>query len=192
LQIQADVWQKKIQDRREELATLAAIPAAQRIVDQTRHIEDLTVRINTDKESERDLKTQLDTATDLANKNKAMLEAHNVAEAARQDLNAQMTTAEAELKIKNDAWQKNETAVENCITVAPPTSDSANPVVAKDAITTDLGNRFLLMITCFSWLFLILLIWGELRRPRLVSGYVAPKAAGPSPMPSDAGHAMGV
>jgi pSer/pThr/pTyr-binding forkhead associated (FHA) protein len=191
LQTQADMWQKKIQDRREELATLAAIPAAQRIVDQTRQIEDLTVKINTLKEAEKDLKTQLDTATDLANKNKAMIEAHNVADAAKQDLSIQMAAADAELKIKNDAWQKNETAYDNCITVAPPISGSPNPSV-QYVSTSDLGNRFLLLISCFSCLFGILLIWGELRRPRLISGYVAPNPTGPTAMPGDAERALGV
>jgi pSer/pThr/pTyr-binding forkhead associated (FHA) protein len=201
LQTQADALQKKIQDRRDDLAVLAAIPAAQRVVDQTRQIEDLTVKLTTQKAAEDDLKTQLNTASDLANKNKALKEAAQAADARRQELSVQINDTETQLKIKSDAWQAKESAYSNCITVAPAVGSMKNPSVRYISIT-DLSTRFLLFISVLSWFFLGLLIWGELRRPRLLASTPAttpvapPPPAWPQPksaatLPGDQGPAVG-
>jgi len=170
VQQQVDLLSKRLNDRRDELAAQAAIDPAQRAVNQATAIENLSVKITDLQKAEDDAKAAADKASDEANKYNAQVAQATAAGLLAQGLQADQTAAENEAaRIANDSEEK-EAVLRHCVTV----KSSRQPVRAVS--TTDLRPKVAIAGSVISCVFLGLLLWGESRRPKLITS-LPPEAA---------------
>jgi pSer/pThr/pTyr-binding forkhead associated (FHA) protein len=170
LQKDADSLQHKLDNRKADLTARAAISPAQRVMDRDRDVENLSVNLASLQNSELAAKSNYDAAVEKANKDHAADSAAGIAEAQKQDVQAQMRNNERDrLTMAEDAKEK-QAIYDNCITVA------AEPQISQPKIQTDLRQPFFALGTGIATILIALLIWGELRRPKLIAG-VRPAAA---------------
>jgi hypothetical protein len=149
-------------------------------VNQESAIENLSVKISSLSKSEKDLRDQLNAATDQANQNQAKVEAARIAEASKEDVYRQMQDIDEQLQSASSTSRAKEIAYANRITVA----DTPHNPAVRYGSTTNLRQSLWLAVSVLTWVVVGLLILGELRRPRLMTSVrpaAAPRVA-PPPM----------
>jgi hypothetical protein len=171
LQKQADVLSARLKERISEINAENALGTDQRAVNQAQLLENLSIKINSLKAQEADAKTAYDTAKAKADQYKAETTAAHMAGLKAQELHTQQMDADVEQQSARAELREKELLLARCVTVRA--TPSVNVVSRTDMRPKLAGGGVL-----GSLLFLGLLIFGELRRPKLITG-VAPPAAAP-------------
>ncbi len=167
--------QKKLDDRRNELSAIQALGTAQRQVNLENAREQLSIKISALTLAEKSAKAEYDATAKIAAANQKMVDAATIATAKKEDLKAQIDETKKEQADSADkAAEKNE-ALAKCVTVADLGSDP-NPKIGAANVTANLRLPVFLMATSISSFILGLLIWGELRRPKFMTGVQRPDA----------------
>jgi pSer/pThr/pTyr-binding forkhead associated (FHA) protein len=169
LQQQVDALNAKLTQRREDLATEAAVGPEQRAVNLARAVEDLSVKITNLAKVENDAKAAYDQAAAKANEDHARITAAHLAGIKGQELEQLEVDTEAELVRARNTEDEKEAALARCVTLA-----GSPQVVTRSK--TDMRPKLSIGGSVFIWAVLAMMIAGELRRPRLMTKGATPAA----------------
>ena len=171
LQQQADDAQKKLDARKAQLAALDAIGPAQRAVNRENGIEDFSVKITGLTKAVDDAKTAYENAQSKANLYHSNLDAAMAADTQMKNLYDDKKDNDALIGEAGKEQQQKEAELASLVTV-----DDA-PSIKSVSVTTDLRKPTFYMGSGVVTLIMALMIVGEFRRPKIITGVQPPAAA---------------
>ena len=174
LQQRADTLQKQLDQRKAELATQQAISPEQREVDKANALEKLSITINGPDgllNAEAKASIALNDAKHTAALLHEKVKAATIAEADKETTYDEIQSTYRERRAASEDQLKKENAYASCVTVA------GDPEISPPSINADLRWPSFVLGSGISTFILALMIWGEMRRPKLIVGVQPPAAA---------------
>jgi pSer/pThr/pTyr-binding forkhead associated (FHA) protein len=171
LQRQADVLQKKLDDRKSMLMTMQSIDPVERATMHARQVKDLATQIAVLRKAEQDAHTAYDAAVARSAADHQKVSAAKVVDAQMQDMMQQYEKIAGDRKLANDDLTTKEATLAACIHL------NGEPTVTPPVVTTDLRPGTFAIGTTIALVLVGLMIVGELRRPKPIGGFEPPAAA---------------
>jgi pSer/pThr/pTyr-binding forkhead associated (FHA) protein len=171
LQAKADSIQKQIDERKADLAAMSAVDPAQRAVNISRQIENLSVKLTGYQHDAADAKAAYDAAVTRSASYHTQLAAALAADARKELVHDQIDQNERDRRKAANEQAAKEAAYSSCIVV------NGTPMLSPPKVLTDLRRPTFLLGTSIAVFLVGVMIIGELRRPRLITNVPRPAAA---------------